>query len=137
MALVRDLPLVMMERDALPGMPMSMLECKLLEDEPLAGASLYAGCTPGRAPLVIGFPWASLRGDVYCVGELSKVLSNVLLLERGKPLDEARTRVAIVEKVFFLPWMSDARAALRRARPKRAARRSRPGHAPGSTSTNG
>jgi hypothetical protein len=137
MALLRDLPLVMMERDALPGMPMSMLECKLLEGEPLAGASLYAGCTPGRAPLVIGFPWASLRGDVYCVGELSQVVSNVLLLERGKPLDEARTRVAIVEKVYFLPWMSDARAALRRARPKRAARRSRPGHAQRSTSMNG
>lgn len=126
LAWVGDLPLVMLEHDALPGVPMSMLECQVLEDEPLAGACLYAGCTAGRAPLVIGFPWAVLSGDVYCISDSSRVLSNMLLLTCGAPLDEARLRAAIVEKVIFLPWVSDVRDALRRAPPKLAARRRHP-----------
>lgn len=129
MAWVGELPLVMLERGTLLGTPMSMLECRLLDDEPRAGSCLYAGCTAGRAPLVIGFPWTTLSGEVYCVSDLSQVLPNILVLERGEPLDETRLRAAMAEKVFLLPWVAEAREALRDATSKRTARRWRTGRA--------
>ena len=65
----------------------------------------------GDAPFGLAWDWEEVKDGVVALSDPMTIVSNVVLLEDGKPVDEFKRIVHLNNAIYQLPWQRHARRA--------------------------